>query len=148
MTTIPTRTSCATNLEAIDKVRALEAALRTLPQVNLQTEHILHAGISARAILIPAGTVLTGALTKRDNLCIVVGDISISDGEGERRLTGCFLLPAKAGAKRAGLAHEDTYWVMLHKSDALSVEEAEEEMTDEAPNLQTRTLRLLREDKK
>lgn len=119
-------------------VRALEHVLRDLPQVDLQTQHLVHGGMYARTILVPAGVALTGALTKLDNICVVWGDITVTTDEGTQRLTGYHVLPAKAGAKRAGIAHADTWWTMLVRTDNSGIEAIEDEITDEAEALQTR----------
>jgi len=119
-------------------VRRLEDALLELPQVDLSTQLVVHGRMAARTILIPAGTVLTGTLTKIDNLCIVVGDITVTTDEGPQRITGHRVLTAKAGFKRAGIAHADTWWTTIHHTDHTDVQAIEDEMTDEADRLQTR----------
>lgn len=118
-------------------VRALERDLADLPQVDLQTQHLVHGGLYARTIFIPAGTVLTGALTKQDNVCVVFGDITVTTDEGTQRLTGFHVLPAKVGAKRAGVAHSDTWWTTLMATEHTEVADIEQQMTDEADLLQT-----------
>jgi hypothetical protein len=120
------------------RVRELEALLYQAPQVDLQTAHLFAGGMYARTILIPAGTMLTGALTELDNVCVVCGDITVTTDEGAKRLTGYHVLGAAKGSKRAGLAHADTWWTTLIRTDATTVEDAENEMTAEAGNLQTR----------
>lgn len=125
-----------------DSVRQMETMLLRLPQVDLQTQMLVHGRMSARTIFIPAGTVLTGALTNLDNICVVCGDITVTTDEGTKRITGFHILPAKAGAKRAGVTHADTWWVTIHHTDLIEPEAIEEEMTSEAAMLQTRTLAL------
>ena len=125
-----------------ESVHRLEDALLQLPQVDLQTQMLVHGGMSARTIFIPGGTVLTGALTNLDNVCVVVGDITVTTDAGLRRLTGVNVLPALAGAKRAGIAHDDTWWITLHRTDLTDPQAIEDEMTGEAYRLQTRTLAL------
>lgn len=124
--------------QSLDAVRRLERALLQLPQVDLPTEHIMHGGLSARTITIPAGTVLTGALTRLDNVCVVCGDITVTTDDGVRRLTGVHVIPASAGAKRAGVAHADTTWVTLHRTDLQGAEAIEDEMSSESAQLLTR----------
>lgn len=127
---------------AAEAVAHLEAHLAQLPQVDLQTQHIVHAGVSARTIFIPAGTTLTGALTRIGNVCIVVGDITVTTDEGPQRLTGHHVITAQPGAKRAGYAHADTWWTTVHHTEQVDVRAIEAEMTTEADRLQTRTLQL------
>jgi hypothetical protein len=122
----------------VESVRKLEALNLTLPQVDLGTTHVIHAGMCARTIFIPKDTVLTGALTNLDNLCVLVGDITVTTDEGPKRLTGFHVLPANAGAKRAGIAHADTWWTTIWPTSLTNVDEIENEMTDESDQLQTR----------
>lgn len=127
----------------IDAVRRLEAALLQEPQVDLRTAHLLHGGLSARTVFIPAGTLVTGALTALDNIVIVSGDITVTVGDGESvRLAGHNIIAARAGSKRVGLAHADTTWTTLHRTDCTDVAAAEDEMTCEADRLQTRQAAL------
>lgn len=128
-----------------DAVRRLEGCLLQAPQVDLSTTNVIHGRMCARTIFVPADTVLTGALTNIDNVCIVQGDISVTTDAGVQRLTGYNVLTAKAGAKRVGYAHADTWWTTIHHTDLTDVEAIEEEMTNEASRLQTRTLALRKE---
>lgn len=122
----------------IESVRALEEHLLTLPQVDLSTTHVVHGGMCARTILIPADTLLTGALTNCDNICVLHGDITVTTDDGPQRLQGFHVLPAKAGAKRAGYAHADTWWTTIWPTALSEIDEIEDEMTGESSQLQTR----------
>ena len=121
-----------------EAVRELERHMLQLPQVDLSTENVVHGGMCARTILIPAGTVLTGALTNCDNICVLHGDISVTTDDGTVRLTGFHVLPARAGFKRAGWAHADTYWTTVWPTELTDIKSIEDEMTDESSLLQTR----------
>lgn len=111
-----------------------------LPQVDLQTANVIHGGLCARTIFIPAGTCLTGALTKLDNVCVVFGDITVTTDGGVQRLTGFNVLTARAGVKRAGLANSDTWWVTLHRTELTDITAIEDEMTDESRLLGARRM--------
>lgn len=121
-----------------EAVRELERHMMQLPQVDLSTSHVIHAGMCSRTILIPAGTVLTGALTNMDNLCVMNGDITVTTDDGTVRLTGHHVLPARAGFKRAGFAHADTYWTTVWQTELTDITAIEDEMTSESGLLQTR----------
>lgn len=122
----------------IDAVRALERELALFPQVDLSTTHLVHGGMYARTIFIPAGVALTGALTEMDNICVMYGDITVTTDEGTQRLTGFNVLPAKLGAKRAGVTHADTWWTTIIPTELADIASIEEAMTTEADRLQTR----------
>lgn len=121
-----------------DTVRALEHALIDAPQVDLQTTMVVHGGMCTRTILIPAGTLLTGAQTNLDNVCTLCGDIVVTTDGGPLRLTGYHVLPAAKGFKRAGVAITDTYWSTTWRTDLTDPQAIEDEMTDESALLQTR----------
>ena len=124
---------------AIAKVRELETAMATLPdQCAIKTDHLLHAGMYFRTVHIPANTLVAGALIKIDTAVIVSGDVTVFvDGE-PMLLMGYNVLPASAGRKQAAFAHTDTDYTMIFATSATTVEEAEEEFTDEAENLGSR----------
>lgn len=116
----------------IAKVREYEAYARTLPQVRMDTNHVLHGGLYLRTITIPAGVLLTGVLIRVPTALIFVGDAEVNTGDGgAMRLTGHHVLAASAGRKQAFLAHQDTTLTMVFPTRAKTVSEAEDEFTDE-----------------
>ena len=135
---VPVEDSLPSLMVSPEAVRQLEREMLKLPQVDLETTHLVHGRMYARTIFIPAGTVLTGALTNCDNVCVVCGDISVTTDDGTVRLTGYHVIPARAGFKRAGAAHADTWWTTLMHTDEVEVARIEEQMTGEADMLQTR----------
>ena len=120
------------------KVDRLESFILQMPQVDLQTTHALSGCVYARTIFIPAGTVLTGAVHKKDHINVVHGDISVSTDDGMKRITGYHVLPTKAGMKRHGFAHGDTHWTTLCETQLDEVEAIENELVEDAEKLQTR----------
>lgn len=123
------------------QVRMLEDRILALPkeqQVFFDTLHDLSGGIYARTIFIPAGTSLTGAVHNKDHINVVVGDITVLTEDGPQRLTGHCVLPTRAGMKRAGIAHADTIWTTLVRTDLTNLEEIEDEITPDSAKLQTR----------
>lgn len=120
---------------SIDQVRALEHHTEQLAQVEIPTDHVLHAGMYARTILIPAGVLLTGAHVIRPTTLVISGDVTVFVGDGTLHLAGYQVIAAAAGRKQVFLAHADTYVTMLFPTAARTVEEAEREFTDEAERL-------------
>lgn len=125
-------------LSVNDSVARLENELLALPQIDLATSHLVHGGMYARTIFIPAGAILTGALTEMDNVCVMYGDITVTTDAGPQRLAGYHVLPASKGAKRAGITHADTWWTTLIPTDLAEIADIEAAMTTEADRLQTR----------
>lgn len=129
----------AMHAEAVAHVARLEAHDARLPQVEIATHHVLHAGLYARTILMPAGTRLTGALVDIATTIIVCGDCTVALGDGlTERLAGYRVLPAGGHRKQAYFAHSDTWLTMVFATSAKTVEEAEEEFTAEAHKLMSR----------
>lgn len=129
------------NAAAVDKVREIEGKVRALdlPQVPLETYHVLHGGLYARTICIPAGVLLTGALVKVATVLIVVGTTLVYIGEDEPlRLEGYNVLPASAGRKQAFLTETAVEMTAIFPTRARSIEEAEREFTDEVELLGSR----------
>lgn len=108
------------------------------PQLPIATHHVIHGGLYARTIRIPAGTLLTGAEIKRATLLIFNGHASIAVDDGTIELVGYHVLPASAGRKQAFLAHADTDLTMIFPTAAMTVEACEAEFTDEAHLLMSR----------
>ena len=127
-----TEVDLVSGMPSPDLVRAFESQVKDLPQVDLSTINLIHGRMCARTIFIPAGTVLTGVQTNIDNVCVVSGDITVTTDAGAKRLTGFNVIPAKAGFKRAGIAHADTYWTTIHHTDLDDIKKIEAEMSDES----------------
>ena len=124
--------------EAIEKVRIFEAMLATLPQVNIETDHVFHAGVYSRTVMIPAGIAITGVVIKIPTLLIVSGNAIVYIGGESKELIGYHIIKGGANRKQAFFAREDTMLTMIFASNAETIEDAENEFTDEAEMLITR----------
>ncbi|MDE2099128.1 MAG: hypothetical protein KGL39_17875 [Patescibacteria group bacterium] len=118
--------------EAIAKVSKLVEITAKMPQTEIETFHLLHAGMYARTITIPKGVLLTGALIKIATILIISGDVVVYIDDKPRRLSGYQVIAGSARRKQAFYAIEDTSMTMLFKTDAKTIKEAEEQFTDEA----------------
>lgn len=123
---------------AIARVGEFESYALKLPQIEIETFHTFHAGMYARTIMIPDGVVLTGALIKIATVLIVSGYVTAYMGNQKVELRGYHVLPASAHRKQAFIAHRDTYLTMLFPTNAKTIEEAENEFTNEADKLISR----------
>lgn len=115
----------------VDKVRQLETAILKVPQVKIATSHVIHAGMYARTIMVPAGVMLTGSLMKISTLLIIQGNFILFVGGKAQELQGYNVFTGGANRKQAGIAVTDTYVTMIFPTDAKTVEAAEEQFTDE-----------------
>lgn len=129
----------AMSKDSLARVEALEECMLDLPQLELTTGHVLHGGMYARTVVIPAGVAITGALIKVPTMLIVQGDASVMVNDGDVRLTGYNVIPASKDRKQAFVAHEDTAVTMVFATQAKTVEEAENEFTNDADRLMSRT---------
>ena len=123
---------------ALSKVTGLEKALLDHPHVEIFTDHVLHAGMYARTILVPAGVVLTGALMKIATVLIISGEFVLFAGDEAVELNGYHVFTGWPNRKQAGVAKTDTWVTMIFPTDAKTVEEAENQFTDEVDLLSSR----------
>jgi hypothetical protein len=95
----------------------LEQAIYSLPRVEIPVSHDFCKGIYARTIVIPAGTVLTGAVHKDECFFLVRnGAILITtDKEPIKAETG-FMSITRPDTKRAGFALVDTMVTTFHSN--------------------------------
>lgn len=122
----------------IDKVRKLENIILQAPQVDIETTHSLHGGVYTRTITIPCGVILTGALIKIPTTLVIEGSVTVFIGDKAKNFSGYNVMPASANRKQAFVAHTDTHITMIFTTQAKTVEEAEEQFTDEHAILSSR----------
>lgn len=116
---------------SIAKVRTLETTLLAMPQVILETSHVIHAGVYARTVTIPAGVVMTGSLIKCATTLIISGHVVVYLDTGPKEIEGYHVLAASANRKVGFMALTDTSLTMLFSTKADNISQAEEEFTDE-----------------
>jgi hypothetical protein len=98
-----------------EPIYRLEAELLKLPQVNMPVEHAFCAGLYARTMHIPAGTVLTGAIHREESFFLVrKGQLIVSTDSGSRTLAPGDMSVSKIGAKRAGITLTDVEVTTFH----------------------------------
>jgi hypothetical protein len=93
----------------------LEAELLKLPQVDMPVEHAFCAGLYARTMHIPAGTILTGAVHREESFFLVrKGSLIVSTDNGMRTLGPGDMSISSIGTKRAGVALTDVDVTTFH----------------------------------
>lgn len=128
----------ASTPEGVARIRAVEGSLKQCEQLPIVTHHLIHAGMYARTVTIPAGAWITGALIKRATILVVSGDVVVATGDESVRLIGYHVLPASAHRKQAFAANKDTDLTMIFPTRAEDIETAEAEFTDEVELLSSR----------
>lgn len=126
------------DVRSIEGMTEFQRVSLALPQIDPETKHLFHAGMYHRTVRMPAETVLVGVLIKIPTTVTICGDVSVWLGDREQRFTGYHVLAASANRKQAFIAHAPTFVTMSFSTNAKTVEEAENEFTDEAHLLMTR----------
>lgn len=110
------------------KLYALQAAVGTLPGVEMPLQHVFAPGAYARTIFIPAGSVIVGKIHKHQHLNILsMGHVTVyTEGGGEEDLHGPLTMVSPPGTKRAVYAHTDTVWTTIHLTNETDLEKIEE----------------------
>lgn len=124
--------------EALEKINRVEAKMRSMPQIHLQTEHVFHAGMYARTVRLAARVALTSVLIKVPTMIVIHGTCRVYAGDAWRDLEGFHVIPASAGRKMIYVTAKPTEITMIFPSNAKSVEEAEREFTDDSELLLSR----------
>lgn len=97
--------------ETRQKVVNLQEAMDLLPQVDCPVRHHFTDGVYAREITIPKGTVLVGAVHKRDSIVVLSsGALRLVVDGGTKDIYAPFTMTCKAGAKNAAFAIETAVW--------------------------------------
>ena len=105
------------------KVMQAEREMLTLPQVEMRVVHHFSAGICARELHIPKGTLLTGAIHKFENMNMLSkGDILVLTEDGMKRVTAPATIVSPAGTKRIAYTIEDCIWTTLFATDETDVD--------------------------
>jgi len=113
------------------KVERLERIIEQVPQVECPVVHHFADGMYAREMTIPAGVVLTGAIHRTEHLSTISkGRILVTTDEGEKEICAPHTFVSKPGAKRAGLAIEETVWTTYHATRETDLEKLVEELTE------------------
>ena len=129
--------------EANANIEALTQELLKRPQVDIRTEHHLHAGVYSRTIYVPAGVVVCGLTIKVPTQLITAGHFVLTDGGRSVELEGYHVLEGSAGRRAAVRCITNSAFTMLFATNAKTVEEAENEFTDEPERLMTRKEKVL-----
>lgn len=120
--------------EIIDKIYNLQSEMVKLPQVELQTKHLFHGGMYCREVFRNAGVVIVGKVHKKEHLYMIVsGTVTVNTNEEIKTITGPCIIPSKIGTKRVVYAETDAICMTIHRTDATTLEEVEEDLVEDDP---------------
>jgi quercetin dioxygenase-like cupin family protein len=118
------------------QVDEFQAQAMMLPPVdNLQTEHHLHGGVYSRKVFIPKGTVVIGAVHKTTHIFICIsGEIKVWSTEAPVCvMTSGDITESLPGVKRVVFTLQDTVIMTVHRVEALTMDEIEDEIVEPDP---------------
>ena len=116
-----------------EKIELLEwVMLNTMEDIkeNFVKKEFIFKGLYYRSVEMPKGVCVTGYVHLKDHLCILFyGDLSIMTDSGPVRITAppAHVFTIKAGTKKALYSHEDSLFATVHRTEALTIEEARAE---------------------
>lgn len=122
----------------LQEANAIGDFVAQLPQVDVPTFHSFHAGVYARSATLKPNVVLVGAHLKIPTLLIISGKVIVKIGNDEHLVDGYEVIEGAENQKRIFVAVEETHMTMIFATRAASIEEVENEFTDEADRLLTR----------
>ena len=118
-----------------DKVCALQVEVSKLPQYEPVTKHTFHAGMYCREVWRAAGVLVIGKVHKKEHFYVIIsGTVVITTDAGVQRITGPQVLCSKPGTKRAVYSETEALCMTFHRTDAVTVEQAEEELVEPEEN--------------
>jgi hypothetical protein len=129
-----------------NKVLEIEKKMRALPEhLEIEPVHYIAAGLYAREITIPKGTLLTGKIHLFEHINIISkGDISVLTEHGIKRIQAPATIISQPGIKRVGYAHEETVWTTIHACNVKDGDEAEDLLVvDTFEEFETKACHLL-----
>lgn len=116
--------------DMIEKLFAIEAVFKQMPQAEIPTRHCFGNNVYVREMTAPKGVLIIGKMHKYKQVNIVVkGDISVLTEGGWKRLTSGDMFESPAGIKRAGFTHEETVWTTICGTEETDPDKAEAELT-------------------
>lgn len=114
-----------------EKVLRLEATLNEQPQTDCPVRHYFAPGLYAREIRIPKGTVLVGAVHKRQNLAVLsAGRLQLVTDSGTVEISAPHTLTVMPGQKNAALALEDAVWTNFFATEETDPDKLVELLTE------------------
>ncbi len=109
------------------KILALEATMRAMPQMDCPLKHHFAPGSYAREILLPAGSLVVGKIHKHAHINVVSkGHCTVYTEFGEVELRAPATFVSEPGTKRVVLAHAETVWTTVHVTNETDLEQIED----------------------
>lgn len=124
--------------EHIVQATKIENIISSFPQKPIVTWHSLYDGVYTRTMVMEKGEALAGALIKIPTTILINGYVKGFIGGEVIELNGFNAIPAPQNRKQIFYALEETTITMIFKTNAQTVDKAEEEFTDDFKRLLSR----------
>lgn len=116
-----------TPMDVRDKVFAIEAKMKQMPQLDLAVLHHFSDGIYGRELIILKDTIIVGKIHKYRSLNILMkGELSVLIDGDIRRIKAPIITVAPPGMKRIAYAHEDSIWLTVHGTNETDLAKIED----------------------
>lgn len=111
------------------RIVAIEKRMMELPQVEIPIEHHFGAGIYARTMVAPRGTMITGRIYKVPQMIIISrGKTTVRSEDFNGLINGPHIYNSPIGTKRFIYCHTDVVWTCLMAVESTDVESVEKEI--------------------
>ncbi len=108
-------------------------ALSDAEQIDMPVEHTLVDGMYMRKLFIPKGSIVVGKIHRKACMNIVAsGDITFLTETGCLRVQAGYTVQTPAGIMKVGLAHEDTVFINVFRTNETDIEKIEAEIACES----------------
>ena len=110
-----------------NSILELENIMRTMPQMELQTDHYFADGMYARVLFRPAGTLIVGKVHKKEHFYIIAkGCVQV----GKEVHKAGTIIVSSPGTKRAVLALEDSICMTIHRTKKRKLDQIERQLIE------------------
>lgn len=118
-----------------EQIDRLQAAMATMQQAELATDHYFSPGMYCRRVFRPAGTLIVGKVHKEPHFFMVaLGEIIAWTDKGMREMKAGDVLECQPGTKRVTLALTDAIGITIHRTDKTDLTEIEAELIEPDSN--------------
>ena len=112
------------------KMLEVEQKLMEIPeQIDPGVTHFMHGDTYIRSMFIPAGLLIVGRIHATDHICMIEGDIYVSDEFSDEHYQGFTMFHSPRGSKRIVRTERDSRFTTIHHipgAGNMSIEEIEE----------------------
>ena len=119
------------NADMMQKITMIDAAIGSMPQMDMTPFHHFAKGLYCRELHIPQGALISGKIHKQEHIIILfTGEMTLWTEGGERiRVKAPYFGISPAGTKRLGYAHENTIGMNILATECTDPEEIEDTLT-------------------